>query len=245
MVPVHDDYHCRPASNALSIEFTRSSRPNGLMSKATGEAPSASRRVSSSVCAVIRMTGSLQPDAASVSHNSTPFISGRSISTMRHALAFGKSLLSSVLGRSKVRTSKPAPTPSRRKAFRIDGSSSITMIIGFCVTSSVITSAVEMIAHIGCTQYPTMVRTTTPQMRYKNRQPTSFTTKTSFSRTPWRIRPKSDLQEARAEEEWSMSNPNTGSNHGEVEQSRNCSLAIGRCLFANFRTVAVSGDAAC
>ena len=123
--------HCSPARSALWIELTKSSRPNGLMSRATGLAPSASLRVSSSVCAVIRMTGSLHPEVASVAHSSTPFISGRSISTIRQAPVFGRSLFNNALGRSNVRTSKPAPETSRCKARRIDKSSSITIMMGF------------------------------------------------------------------------------------------------------------------
>jgi hypothetical protein len=55
-----------PASSALWIELTRSSRLNGLMSRAIGGASSARLRVSSSVCAVIRMTGSLHPEVLPV-----------------------------------------------------------------------------------------------------------------------------------------------------------------------------------
>ena len=178
------------------------------MSRATGQAPSASRRVSSSVCAVIRMTGSLHPEAASVSHNFTPFISGRSISTTRHASAFGKSLFSSVLGRSKVRTSKPAPVTSLRKARSIDGSSSITMMIGFCVIRSVIRSPND------CTQRLLAISdhslTTSARMRYKNRQRLRSQSKRVRRAHGGESDQSLIYRERDAEEEWSMFNPGKG-----------------------------------
>ena len=79
---------------------------------------------------MINMVGRLRPDAVSALHSAAPFISGRFKSTIRQVSPFGIALAISALGRSKVRTLKPAVWINLDSARRTDGSSSTTTTVG-------------------------------------------------------------------------------------------------------------------
>jgi hypothetical protein len=66
-------------------------------------------------------------DAVSTLHSSLPFISGRLI--FMHALSLGIALASNALGRSKVRTLKPAACINLDRVRRTEGSSSTTTTV--------------------------------------------------------------------------------------------------------------------
>jgi hypothetical protein len=116
-------------ASACVIASNRVCSSTGLNSAATACASSISRCVAKSFLPVINTAGRPQPDAASALHSALPSISGRFISTTMHALHLGIALASKTLGRSKVRTLKPAACISLASDERTERSSSTTSTV--------------------------------------------------------------------------------------------------------------------
>jgi hypothetical protein len=74
--------------------------------------------------------GSARPVAASRSHSSFPFISGRLTSTIRQAFRAGSDAASRALGEGKASTLKPEARNNLVSPLRTEASSSTTMTVG-------------------------------------------------------------------------------------------------------------------